>query len=81
MATVRSIRFVVQVAVDAEMADRLPGYDGTMYGDNDPPVSGLEIEAQVIINELAQKVIELLPTRLGAVVWERDHTIGPPQSV
>jgi len=81
MSQVRTIRFVIQVAVDAEMADRLPGYDGTMYGESDPPVSGLEIEAQVISTELARKVLELLPTRLGAVVWERDHTIGPPQPV
>lgn len=81
MSQVRTIKFVIQVAVDSEMADRLPGYDGTMYGEDDPPVSGLEIEAAVISTELCSKVLELLPTRLGAVIWDREYSVGPPRAV
>ena len=76
----QTITFTIQVAVDADQAAKLPGYPGTgnpatAYGDEDVPISGLEIEASVIATELASKVREMLPERLGASVWWKDYRI------
>ena len=75
----QTITFTVQVSVDADMAAKLPGYQGSNYGNDDLPVAGIDIEAQVICSELARKVLELLPDRLSPLIWERDYRVSPAE--
>lgn len=76
----QTITFTIQVSVDAEQAAKLPGYPGTgnpatAYGDEDVPISGLDIECSVVATELARKVRELLPEKLNPSIWWKDYRI------
>lgn len=80
----QTITFTIQVDVDSEQAAKLPGYPGTgnpatAYGDEDVPISGLDIECSLIATELARKVKDLLPARLEPNIWWQDYTVGRPQ--
>lgn len=80
----QTITFTVQVSIDAEAAARLPGYPGTgnpatAYGDEDVPISGLDIECSLIATELAKRVRELLPARLEPQVWWQEYALGRPE--
>jgi hypothetical protein len=82
----QTITFTIQVDVDAEAVSKLPGYPGTgnpatAYGDEDLPVSGIDIECSLIATELARKVKDLLPARLEPLVWDRDYKISKPQYI
>lgn len=82
----QTITFTIQVDVDAEAAARLPGYPGTgnpatAYGDEDVPISGLDIEAAVIASELARVVKEMLPSKLSPSGYLRDYSIAGAKSL
>lgn len=76
----QTITFTIQVAIDADMAAKLPPYPGSSYGDDDLPIAGIDIEASVICSELGRKVLELLPDRLAPLIWERDYRISAAET-
>ena len=80
----QTVTFTIQVAIDAEAAAKLPGYPGTgnpatAYGDEDVPISGIDIECSLIATELARRVKELFPARLEPVVWWQEYSVGRPE--
>lgn len=80
----QTVTFTIQVAIDADAAAKLPGYPGTgnpatAYGDEDLPISGLDIECSIVATELARKVKELLPARLEPQVWWQEYSVGKPE--
>lgn len=63
----QTLRFIVEIDVDADAASRLPGFPGENYGEEiAEPIAGIQIESDIICDELMQVVMERLPKRLQA---------------